>query len=61
MNTETKRVYTMAEVAKILGVSLNFCYMMARAGKIPSLKIGRRVMVPSAMLEKMLNLEGKLD
>ena len=56
-----KRTYTLKEVAEILGVSLTFCYIKARAGKIPTLRIGKKYVVPATIIEKLLSLELKID
>jgi len=42
-------------VAKLLGVGRNQAYDAARRGQIPVLKIGRRLLVPRAALDRMLN------
>jgi excisionase family DNA binding protein len=46
---------TVSEAAKILGVSRMTAYTAVREGTIPSLKIGRRVLVPRAALERLLD------
>lgn len=44
--------------AKLLGVSRNTAYTMARMGQIPVIRCGkRRLMVPIAALQKMLQIE----
>ncbi len=40
--------------AKILGVSRNSAYEAIRTGQIPSLRFGKRIVVPRAALNKML-------
>jgi excisionase family DNA binding protein len=45
---------TVAEVAARLGLSRNGAYEAVWAGQIPSIRIGRRVLVPRAALERML-------
>lgn len=56
---EVHREPTMSvEVAgKILGLSRNSAYEAARRGDIPVLRIGRRVLVPTAKLLELLGLE----
>jgi excisionase family DNA binding protein len=49
---------TVPEAAKLLGVSRMTAYAAVREGAIPSLKIGRRVLVPRAALERLLNGAG---
>lgn len=42
------------EAAAILGISRGSGYEGVRTGAIPSIRIGRRLMVPTASLRKML-------
>lgn len=44
------------EAAIILGVSRRSAYRAANAGQIPTVRIGRRLLVPSAKLLKILGL-----
>ena len=41
----------------LLGVSRNSAYAAVKAGTIPSLKIGRRIAVPTAPLRRMLGVD----
>jgi excisionase family DNA binding protein len=45
---------TVEEAAAILGISRAFAYEAVRRGDIPSIRIGRRVLVPQAALARML-------
>ena len=45
---------TVTEVAKLLGISRGTAYEAAGTGKIPVIKIGRRLLVPSKGLMKLL-------
>ena len=49
-----KKVLTIAETAKELGICRQFAYEAARLGDIPTIRIGRRVLVPRAALDRML-------
>ena len=49
-----RRTLTIPEVAKMLGLSRNKTYEAARRGDIPTIKIGRRILVPVAALERKL-------
>jgi excisionase family DNA binding protein len=42
------------EAAQLLGVSRMTAYSAVREGTIPSLRIGRRVLVPRAALDRLL-------
>jgi len=45
---------TVPEAAKLLGVGRNGAYEAIRRGEIPSIKIGKRILVPVAARERML-------
>jgi excisionase family DNA binding protein len=45
---------TVDEVAAYLGISRGTAYDGVRRGEIPSLRIGRRILVPRAAIEAML-------
>jgi len=45
---------TVEEAAALLGISRAFAYDAVKRNQIPHIKIGRRVLVPKAALEKML-------
>lgn len=42
------------ETAKLLGIGRNLCYDRVKTGEIPAIKIGKRLLVPRAALEKLL-------
>ena len=48
------KTLTITEASKALGVSCNKAYEAARRGEIPTIKIGKRILVPRAALERML-------
>ncbi|MFC1978581.1 excisionase family DNA-binding protein [Chloroflexota bacterium] len=50
--------YSVSECADILGISKGLCYQLVREGRIPSLRLGRRLIIPKTALEKLLNGEG---
>ncbi len=47
----TKLTYTVTETAELLGISRSSAYECVRRGEIPSLTLGRRVVVPRRALE----------
>ena len=51
---EDKLTLSIEETAKILGIGRNLCYDRVKTGEIPVIKIGRRLLVPRAALEKLL-------
>ena len=52
------KVYSVEEVAKILGVSRNGMYRAIERGEIPSVRVGRRIVVPMAAVERLLEQSG---
>ncbi len=49
-----KLTLTVNEVSKVLGISRGLAYSMVKAGEIPSVRFGRRVLVPRRALERLL-------
>lgn len=47
-------VYTVEEAGRLLRLSRGTAYEAARNGTIPTIKCGRRVLVPRVQLEAML-------
>lgn len=54
MPTETPLTFTVEEAAARLKICRHSGYEAVRRGDIPSIKIGRRILVPVAALEAML-------
>ena len=50
-----RRVVTLSEAASILRISRGSAYEAARRKEIPTIRIGRRLLVPLAALERMLD------
>ena len=51
---EQRLVYTVEEAATLLGISRSFAYEAVQDGRVPSMRIGRRILVPKAALERFL-------
>jgi excisionase family DNA binding protein len=49
------------DVAKALGLSRGAAYNAIQTGEIPSIRIGRRIVVPTAAVRRMLLLDGGTD
>ena len=45
--------------ARVLGIGRQTAYELARQGKIPVLRLGKRLVVPKAALERMLAEAGR--
>jgi excisionase family DNA binding protein len=51
--------YTVEEAAKLLRIGRNQGYDAARSGELPTVKIGKRILVPRLALEQMLAKAGE--
>jgi excisionase family DNA binding protein len=49
---------TVEEAGALLGLGRNSTFKAAHLGQIPSIRIGRRLLVPLAALEKLLQTGG---
>jgi len=49
-----RQTITVEEAARLLGISRGLAYEMARRGKLPALRFGRRLVVPLQALERLL-------
>jgi excisionase family DNA binding protein len=54
-----KATLSVDQVSIILGISRNATYQGIREGEIPSIKVGRRILVPQVALLRMLGQEPK--
>jgi excisionase family DNA binding protein len=50
-----KLTLTVEETAKMLGIGRNSAYEAVARGEIPVIRVGKRLLVPKAALEKLLN------
>jgi excisionase family DNA binding protein len=48
---------TVEQAGRLLGISRNLAYQLARERKIPTVKLGRRLLVPIKELEKLLEVK----
>ncbi len=46
--------YTVEEAACILGISRNSAYEAVRRGELPTIRIGRRILIPRSRFEDFL-------
>jgi excisionase family DNA binding protein len=54
MIDQTEAVLTIDEAARLLRLARNTAYAAAHRGQIPTVRIGRRLLVPRDALERML-------
>ena len=50
-----RRTTSIEEAARELGLSRNSAYDAAKRGDLPTIRMGRRLLVPRAALEALLN------
>ena len=50
----SKATITVEEAAQLLGIGRNTAYEGVRNGDLPSIRVGRRILVPTARLERLL-------
>lgn len=50
-----KLTLTVAEVGAKLGLSKNLTYQLINTGKIPSIRFGKRLLVPKKRLDELLS------
>ena len=54
-SSEDRLTMTVEEAAKALGISRAFAYEAVNNGDIPTIRIGRRILVPKAALNRLLS------
>lgn len=47
---------TVDEAAEMLGISRNTAFKRATTGELPTIRLGRRLLVPKAAIERMLGI-----
>lgn len=52
---QRRSTFTVEEAAEMLGLSRAFAYEAVSRGEIPSIRIGRRILIPKVALERLLN------
>ena len=52
-----KETLTVKETAKVLGIGCSLAYRMAQAGEIPTLRLGRKLLVPRQALNQLLGTQ----
>lgn len=55
-----RKTCTIPEAGEVLGIGRAASYEAARRGDIPTLRIGRRIVVPLVALERLLAGEARL-
>ena len=53
-----QQTYKVEEAAKMLGIGRNLAYELVASGEIPSLRLGRRIVVPKGAFDRLLSGDG---
>lgn len=53
-----RRTLSIEEAGRVLGVGRGLAYEAARRGQIPTIRLGHRLVVPVAALERLLGVVG---
>jgi excisionase family DNA binding protein len=53
----TKETLTVEEAGRVLGIGRNSAYEAVQRGEIPTIKIGKRLLVPVRRLQRLLDGE----
>lgn len=54
MDTHDRLTLTVSEAAQVLGISRALAYELVARGELPSLRLGRRLVVPRKALDTLL-------
>jgi excisionase family DNA binding protein len=56
-----RATYTVDEVARILGISRTTAYESVRRGEIPARRFGRRVVIPTRVIDELLDVAAETE
>ena len=48
--------YTVEEAAEVLGIGRDLAYRLAKAGGLPTLRLGKKYVIPREALERMMQV-----
>ena len=52
---QARLVFSVQEISRLLGLSRASTYEAVRAGSIPSIKVGRRILIPKSALQELID------
>lgn len=58
---DKRATITVEEAAELLGIGRSNAYQSVRDGSIPSIRLGKRIVVPMAALKRLLNSGGQVQ
>ena len=50
---DTPLLLPVPEAARLLGIGTTLCWEMVHSGQVPSVRLGRRVLIPRAVVERL--------
>ena len=56
--SDDRLTLTVEQAGKMLGISRATAYQLANQGKLPAIRLGRRLLISKAGLERMVNEAG---
>ncbi len=59
-NGDRRLVFSVEETAVLLGISRAFAYELVARGEIPSLRLGRRIVVPRVSIDELVARAARL-
>ena len=54
MTTTSRQILTVEEAAKQLRIGRNLCYRMIAENRLPSIRLGKRILIPQFGIDRML-------
>jgi len=58
MESRARLTVTVEEAARLLGISRTLAYELVARGKLPYLRLGRRIVIPARALEALVDGSG---
>jgi excisionase family DNA binding protein len=55
MSARVAKTVTVQELAELLGISRNHAFRCVARGEIPSVRMGRRLLIPASFLEELFD------
>lgn len=55
---QQRRTVTVVEAASVLGISRSLAYELVGRGELPSIRLGRRILIPTRALEAVIDVDG---
>jgi excisionase family DNA binding protein len=54
---QERATLSVPQTAKVLGISRSLAYELVHAGKIPSIRLGKRIVIPKEAIEEILRVK----